>query len=117
MILSTALIGQFERGGFQHGCVRYIYNDGDDNLSTYNSVNMTQALIQSTFGQPGNFELLVLQNSHPSKNLEHYFRDNNPAGTKQWNPSPAQTISSNDIITSHATSPGAIIQSTFGNPG
>ena len=63
------------------------------------------SLIQSKFGkQPGgNFELVVPEGSV----LVHYYRDNTQANSP-WRRS--------QVVTSDATGPGAIIQSTFGGP-
>jgi hypothetical protein len=63
------------------------------------------SIIQSSFGTPaylGNFEVVVLEGS----SLVHYFHDNS-SNTNPW--TQAQTI------TTHATGPGCIIQSTLGS--
>lgn len=63
-------------------------------------------IIQSSFGTPdapGNFEVVVLE----GKNLVHYFRDNTPN---------KQTWSRTAVITSSATGPGTIIQSSYSTP-
>ncbi len=60
--------------------------------------------IQSTFGNPRNFEVVVLE----GKNLVHYFHDN----SKDLVSSPWVRL---QTITTAATGPGCIIQSTFGN--
>jgi hypothetical protein len=62
------------------------------------------SLIQSTFGspnQPGNFEALVQEGS----NIVHYWRDNSTAGYP-WN----RTA----VVSSAATGPACLIQSSFG---
>jgi hypothetical protein len=65
------------------------------------------SFIQSTFrtnpSSPGNFEAVVLEGS----NLVHYYRDNSKTPF---------TWKSTAVITSHATGPGSIIQSTYGTP-
>jgi hypothetical protein len=66
------------------------------------------SLIQSSYvgkpGSPANFEAVVLEGS----NLVHYWRDNSNGNV--WNKGP--------VITSHATDPGSLIQSTYiGKPG
>jgi hypothetical protein len=64
-------------------------------------------IIQSSFGTPnapGNFEAVVLE----GKNLVHYYRDNSPTGQQKWH--------STAVITSSATGPGTIIQSSYGTP-
>jgi len=66
------------------------------------------SLIQSNFGTIGNFEAVVQEGS----NLVHYWRDTANGGPwfRAWPESAA-------IITSRATGPGSIIQSTFGAHG
>jgi len=63
-------------------------------------------IIQSSFkgtpDAPGNFEVVVLEGS----NLVHYYRDN--TNNQTWNPTA--------VITSSATGPGTIIQSSYGTP-
>jgi len=59
------------------------------------------SIIQSTFGSPGNFEALIQEGT----SLVHYFHDNADINLP-W--TRAQTI------TTTATGPGCIIQSTFG---
>jgi hypothetical protein len=64
-------------------------------------------LIQGTFGtpaNPGNFEALVLEGN----NLFHYYRDNTTPGFP-WH----KTVA----VSSAATGPACLIQSTFGTPG
>jgi len=65
------------------------------------------SLIQSTFREapnaPGNFEAVVLEGN----NLVHYWR-NNASTPFTWK--------STKVITSKATGPGCIIQSTYGSP-
>jgi hypothetical protein len=66
------------------------------------------SFIQSTYGTPnapGNFEVVLLQGN----NLVHYYRDNSSAGGEKWH-GPTATISSK------ATAPGCIIQSSYSTP-
>jgi len=63
------------------------------------------SLIQSSYGTPnhlGNFEVVTLEGN----NLVHYFRDNGPG---KW--------SRGAVITTKATAPGSLIQSSYGTPG
>jgi hypothetical protein len=63
-------------------------------------------IIQSTYGlpfNPGNFEVVVQEDN----NLVHYYRDNSQQ-PYQWHRT--------DVISSRATGPGCIIQSTFRSP-
>jgi hypothetical protein len=65
------------------------------------------SFIQSTYGTPsapGNFEAVLLQ----GKNLVHYYRDNTANGGEKW--------ISTKVITSKATGPGCIIQSSYSTP-
>jgi hypothetical protein len=65
------------------------------------------SFIQSTYGtpnSPGNFEAVLLQ----GKNLVHYYRDNTNGGSKKW--------SRTTVISSKATGPGSIIQSSYSTP-
>jgi hypothetical protein len=67
------------------------------------------SLIQSTYGapqNPGNFEVVVLEGN----NLVHYWRDNQAGGSNSW-------IGPTATITTQATGPGAMIQSTYTDPG
>lgn len=61
------------------------------------------AIIQSSFGSgPGNFEVVALEGNR----LAHYYHDNsNPTGP--WQQA--------NVISTAATGPGAIIQSSFGS--
>ncbi len=61
-------------------------------------------IIQSTLGSPGNFEVVVLEGS----TLQHYWHDNSDLE------SPWQK---GGIVSSNATGPGCLIQSTLGSPG
>jgi hypothetical protein len=61
-------------------------------------------LIQSGFGHPGNFEVVVLEGNQ----LRHYWHDNSNMDSP-WRPGA--------VITSDATGPGCIIQSSMGSPG
>jgi len=75
---------------------------------------MTQALIQTTIGKPGNFALVGLKDLNGPK-LMLYNRDNTTSGGQRWNPGPTATPS-DAFISGGATSSGAIIQSTIGTP-
>lgn len=58
----------------------------------------------STPSSPGNFEAVLLQGN----NLVHYYRDNSANGGEKW--------SSTKVISSKATAPGSIIQSSYTTP-
>jgi hypothetical protein len=65
------------------------------------------SFIQSTYGtpsSPGNFEAVLLQGN----NLVHYYRDNTSSGSQKWNRT--------KVISSKATAPGSIIQSSYNTP-
>jgi hypothetical protein len=69
------------------------------------------SLIQSSYvgkpGSPANFEAVVLEKTTTGNKLVHYWRDNSNGNV--WNRT--------QVITDKATGPGALIQSTYGNPG
>jgi len=105
--------GNFEAVIFKpgQGLVHY-YRDNTGDESWNSTVVISSAatgpgsIIQSSFkgapDAPGNFEVVVLEGS----NLVHYYRDN--ANGQTWN--------STAVITSSATGPGTIIQSSYGTP-
>lgn len=64
------------------------------------------SLIQSSYGNPiGHFEAVILEGN----SLVHYWRDNSPGASGDW--------TRVEVITSKATGPGALIQSSYGSPG
>jgi len=65
------------------------------------------SMIQSSYNtpnSPGNFEVVVLEGN----NLVHYYRDNSSGGGQKW----FQTA----VISSSATGPGTLIQTSYGTP-
>ncbi|KAH0558641.1 hypothetical protein GP486_004708 [Trichoglossum hirsutum] len=72
---------------------------------------MANRFIESTFGTPGNFELVTRDGGNPAK-LVHLWRGSDFV----WQPELSQAANSSDLISSNAGSPGAIIQSSFGTP-
>ncbi|KAH8672851.1 hypothetical protein BGZ60DRAFT_405718 [Tricladium varicosporioides] len=78
---------------------------------------MTNRLIQGGFGNPGNFELALLDCSKPQK-LVHFWRDD--AGkTLEWHPGDITRIipPTFEVISTAATSAPALIQSGFNRYG
>jgi hypothetical protein len=61
-------------------------------------------IIQSSIGDPGNFEVVVPEGNR----LMHYFKDNSD---------PNRAFRLGGVITDRATGPGCIIQSNIGSPG
>jgi hypothetical protein len=68
---------------------------------------MANRMIESTFGTPGNLEVVTLDGGNPAK-LVHLFRGQDLT----WE----LGLQSAEVISSQATSSGAIIQSSFGTP-
>ena len=104
--------GNFEALIQEGNNIRDYYRDSSSPALTWHStVAVSTAatgpacLIQSTFGawptQPGNFEALVQEGN----NIVHYYRDNSVAGFP-W----MRTV----VVSSAATGPASLIQSTFG---
>jgi hypothetical protein len=69
-----------------------------------NDVNSAPAMIRSTFGNMGSFELVV----HEGDKLRHYWRNNDASGLP-WN--------KGVLFSDHITSVPSFIQDSFGNPG
>jgi predicted lipoprotein with Yx(FWY)xxD motif len=67
-------------------------------------VNSAPAMIQSTFGNMGNFELLVREGDR----LRHYWRNNDASGRPWYK---------GGLFSDHIASVPFFIQSHFGNPG
>lgn len=93
--------------------LHYWRNNSVPGLTWHKTVAVTSAatgpacLIQSTIGtsgKPGNFEALVPEGSH----LVHYWRNNSKPGFP-W----SKTVA----VSSAATGPACLVQSTFGTPG
>src|ERR1700744_3512741 len=76
---------------------------------------MANQFIQGNLSHPGNFEAVVWEEVGGTKQLIHYYRDNNDPKFP-WYPQPSQTPNPNDIISRNAGSQGALIQSTFNTP-
>jgi hypothetical protein len=65
------------------------------------------SIIQGSYGtpnSPGNFEVVVLEGN----NLVHYYRDNSSNGGQKWG--------DGTVITSKATGPGTVIQTSYSTP-
>lgn len=78
-------------------------------MNTRNAFGTTNKgrFIQSSLGNPGNFEAVVYQ---VGNKLVHYYRDNSNPEMLNW-------IGPTAIISHNASSSGAIIQSDLGKPG
>jgi hypothetical protein len=73
-----------------------------DVIASGDAGNGPGTLIQSSYGSPGNFELLVLEGS----SLVHYWRDNSNGNV--WH--------RQVVITNNVNGPGSLIQSSYGTP-
>jgi len=103
--------GNFEAAIFEpgKGLVHY-YRDNTNGkwhatVVISSSATGPGSIIQTSYGTPnapGNFEVVVLE----GKNLVHYYRDNTT--NSKWNRT--------TVITSNATGPGTLIQSSYGTP-
>ncbi|GEM_PF-435918 len=92
-----------------HDLVHYFHDNSDVHLPWRRGQIITRSatgpgsIIQSSFGagnRPGNFEVLALEGS----NLVHYFHDNSDVNLP-WQ--------RGQVVTTAATGPGSIIQSSF----
>ena len=112
MIQSTfGNMGNFEVLVREGNKLRHYWRNNDDPGHPWkkgklfgDKVNSAPAMIQSTFGNMGNFELFVRE----GEGLRHYWRNNDAPG-RPWN----KGVVFCDLITSGPF----FIQSHFGNPG
>jgi len=78
---------------------------GPAEFGTPVALNTIPTLIQSSFGERGNFEVVVVR---PNRGLSHYWRENHESGLPWHGP--------NDFATDHHFTGVSLIQSNFG-PG
>lgn len=112
LIFQCSLFGQnFETLVLQGSNLVHYWKDNSNTNNPWRSAAVVTSaatgpasLIQSNSGIIGNFEAVVLEGS----NLVHYWK-NTASGDNRWY--------SGGIITSEASGPGALIQSTFGAQG
>ena len=103
--------GNFEVVVREGSKLRQYWRNNDDSALSWNkgglfgdNVDSAPALIQSNFGNMGNFEVIV----NEGNKLRHYWR-NNDDPTYPWN--------KGVVFSDHITAPSALIQSAFGNQG
>jgi hypothetical protein len=104
-------IGNFEAVIEGAGRIVHYWRANDDPVHPWyksiefgNNINSSPALIQSTFGNIGNFEVVVREGNR----LRHYWRDND---------SPSHPWQTGPLFGDNINSSPALIQSTFGNIG